>query len=237
MTEAATIVYTSTCAMVIHPSIRSKLLQKLLKGTAPNASAIAITSTKSASAAMSHERRGRNSARTSARASHATAMTSTMMRKAKFLPVMYGKKSDGRKMRQTKGSAKTPAIQMARRVFSSVVMSGILARAPSFQRNPKTPDERLSRSPFFCIDEYGPAERLKCGLDTRRVSPRSRNPLPQMLFAGALPLAIEAVGLRYKAGKIAAAAYDDALCRPCMREHAPNLFIRENSGGYRKNAL
>src|SRR3989344_3869694 len=140
-------------------------------------------------------------------------------------------------MRQTRGRGRTPPIQMARRAFSRVVMGGILARAPSFQRNPKPPDERLSRSPFFCIDEYGPAERLKCGLDTRRVCPHCRNPLPQMLFAGAHPRAIEAVGLRYKAGKIAAAAYDDALCRPCMREHAPNLFIRENSVVYRKNAL
>src|SRR3989344_958009 len=99
----------------------------LWEGAAPCAGAIAITTRKTANAARSQLRRGRYDAFASASARYAPVITSTMMRKAKFLPVMKGKKSELATKKTMNGSAKTPESTIHRSVFSSA-MATILAR-------------------------------------------------------------------------------------------------------------
>src|SRR3989344_2878465 len=87
---------------------------------------MAITTRKMANAARSHLRRGRYTGFASASARYAPAIISTMMRKAKFLPVMKGKKSELATKKTMNGSAKMPERTIHRSVFSSA-MATILA--------------------------------------------------------------------------------------------------------------
>jgi hypothetical protein len=51
-----------------------------------------------------------------------------MIRNAKFLPVMNGKKSDDATIRQINGRANTDAIATPRRIFSRVIMVPSVSR-------------------------------------------------------------------------------------------------------------
>src|ERR1700683_4686803 len=113
--------------MVTQPSMRSKLLQKLLPGFTPCASATAMIAMKTRNAPNIQLRFGRYCGLINASASHAHVITSPMMRKVKFLPVMYGKKSEVETVRGTNGSAKTPTRTTHRSIFSESVIGGIVA--------------------------------------------------------------------------------------------------------------
>src|SRR3989344_9479114 len=79
-----------------------------------------MMTTKRANAARSHDFLGRYAGFTNASESHAPVIISTMMRNAKFFPVMNGKKSVLTTMNTMNGSAKIPASTIHRNIFSTM---------------------------------------------------------------------------------------------------------------------
>src|SRR3989344_9383965 len=101
--------------------MRSKLLQKLLSGLTEKASASATVKVKTVIAMRRSERRGRYVASRSMRISQPPTISSVRMRNAKFLPVMYGKKSEGKRgevttISGTNGMRKMPTRRQFRRM-------------------------------------------------------------------------------------------------------------------------
>ncbi len=83
--------YKKKCTRVTHPSIRSKLLQKLFRAYSPKILATNITATKLPIAAKIQEKRGRYALSIRASSNQAATAISTKILKAKFFPVIYGK--------------------------------------------------------------------------------------------------------------------------------------------------
>src|SRR3989344_4355640 len=106
--DPATTKYAKRCNRVIYPSIRSKLLQKLFSGFSEKSVANAMTPINAANDARRRENRARYFSLMSARYTHATNMISTMMRNAKFFPVIKGKNKKLLMKSAMNGSAKSP---------------------------------------------------------------------------------------------------------------------------------
>lgn len=132
-TADATIKYIKRWRIARYPSMRSKLLQKLLKVLVPNRSARPTTATNRVIAASIHEKRGRYRESRKASKSHAAKMISTIMRNVKFLPVMYGKNIDAETMNGIMtGTAIRPPIVIHRSVSLNMRSTIPCSTSPSY---------------------------------------------------------------------------------------------------------
>src|SRR3989344_1701134 len=119
----------------MYPSMRSKLLQKALNGPSPKMSA---RNTIMRNAPMPHRKSelfGRNDGSLTASRSQHAKITSTMMRNAKFFPVINGKNSGAATMSGTNGTRKTPIFVTHKSTLSIVCIRAIVTQQSKKAQN------------------------------------------------------------------------------------------------------
>src|SRR3989344_3153253 len=113
----------------MYPSMRSKLLQNALNGPSPKISARNTTARNAPTLQRKSERYGRNASSRRASMSQHAKITSTIMRNAKFFPVIKGKNSGDATIRGTNGTRKTPTRVTPRNILSMVCIDDIVSHA------------------------------------------------------------------------------------------------------------
>src|SRR3989338_5856930 len=113
----------------MNPSMRSKLLQNALNGPSPKISARNTTARNAPTLQRKSERFGRNDGSRRASMSQHAKITSTIIRNAKFFPVIKGKNSGDATIRGTNGTRKTPTRVTPRNILSMVCIDDIVSHA------------------------------------------------------------------------------------------------------------
>src|SRR3989338_7514382 len=133
----------------MNPSMRSKLLQNALNGPSPKISARNTTARNAPTLQRKSERFGRNDGSRRASMSQHAKITSTIIRNAKFFPVIKGKNSGDATIRGTNGTRKTPTRVTPRNILSMVCIDDIVSHATLNTTDYKTQNTNYRLSSDF----------------------------------------------------------------------------------------